>query len=525
MRIRIPDVISLETDGGTYSGTDRRLVSADACVTCELTGDALRVNLTGGDTPLRFVKLTWNFTPSEMRTEPVRVLSDCWERSYGDLAWGSVQPYKLMPWAFAVSNGTDSARDVSTRYTECWGVSVRPKAFCAWQYERRGVTLTLDIRCGGAGVRLMGRELAVCEVKTGEYRCMSAYMALKRFYAGLCSDALTLEKPVYGSNNWYYAYGKSSRAQILRDAELISRLCAGNQNRPYMVIDAGWSEHWGSAPWDAGNREFGDMRALAQEIAARGAIPGIWVRYLSDEDGALKDIPDAWRQKRDRRYLDPSHPEVLSEVKRITRLLTQEWGYKLIKHDFSCHDMFGDWGFRRPSWLAEYKESFFDETRTSAEIAVELYKTVYESAAPGTVILACNAPGFLTAGLCHINRAGDDTSGKSWERTRRMGVNSAAFRFMYDGAFYKADHDCVGVTGQIPWEKNRKWLELVSKTGTPLFVSVDPDVPTDAQLSELSEALRHAQTQTDSAVPLDWMDTCCPERWLINGEETEYDWR
>ena len=56
----------------------------------------------------------------------------------------------------------------------------------------------------------------------------------------MCDDPLLPEKPVYGGNNWYYAYGKSSRSEILGDCRYIASLCAGNENPPHMIIDDGW---------------------------------------------------------------------------------------------------------------------------------------------------------------------------------------------------------------------------------------------------------------------------------------------
>ena len=56
-----------------------------------------------------------------------------------------------------------------------------------------------------------------------------------------------------------------------------------------------------------------------------------------------------------------------------------------------------------------------------------------------------------------------------------MGVNTLAFRGAQHRAFYTADADCVGVTNAIPWALNREWLDLVSRSGTMLFVSLAPD--------------------------------------------------
>lgn len=138
--------------------------------------------------------------------------------------------------------------------------------------------------------------------------------------------------------------------------------------------------------------------------------------------------------------------------------------------------------------------------------------------------MGCNCIGHLGAGFLHINRTGDDTSGKVWERTRQRGVNTLAFRLIQHNSFFAADADCVGITEDIPWEKNREWLRLLSKSGTPLFVSVKPGSLNRNQESELMQAFARASQQADVAVPEDWMDTTCPVQWKINGNMERFEW-
>jgi alpha-galactosidase len=126
--------------------------------------------------------------------------------------------------------------------------------------------------------------------------------------------------------------------------------------------------------------------------------------------------------------------------------------------------------------------------------------------------------------LFEIQRTGDDTSGKAWERTRYMGINTLAYRMSQHGAFYSHDADCVGITRQVPWEMNRQWLKLLAGSGTPLFVSVDPDIVTKEQEAEIREAFALASQPLPPAEPLDWMETTCPSRWLLNGREASFAW-
>ena len=525
MKLRQPDYIGVYAEGMEEVFDGRESVSlGDAEVQLRLAGDCLRVSARAEKTALRYIRLRWRFTPSERRNEPVRVLGDEWERGYGAMEWRGIVPERCMPWTVVVSKGSDACPDTAGRFTECFGVRTRPAALCFWQYDQQGVTLWLDVRNGGGGVQLDGRELAVCDVVFAEYRNDTAFRAAHAFYASLCGDRLTPDHKVYGSNNWYYAYGKSSHDEILSDAKLVSDLCAGLENRPYMVIDDGWQPNPTNGPWDRGNERFPDMKALAEGMRALGVRPGIWIRYLADERRDTAGVLPEYRLQRNEDYFDPSHPAVLEKVKEDTRRIVEDWGFELIKHDFSTYDIFGDWGFKRPKTLTDDGWHFHDRAKTSAEIVTDFYRAIREAAGEKTVILGCNVIGHLAAGLAHLNRTGDDTSGREWERTRKMGVNTLAFRMLHDKTFFAADADCVGVTEAIDWKMNREWLRALAASGTPLFVSCKPGVPDEAALRDLREAFARASLQADELEPVDWMETTCPGLWRLNGELVSFHW-
>src|ERR1035437_4327167 len=106
-----------------------------------------------------------------------------------------------------------------------------------------------------------------------------------------------------------------------------------------------------------------------------------------------------------------------------------------------------------------------DSSKTNAEIILTMYQAIREATGE-TYIIGCNTISHLSAGMFELNRVGDDTSGNEWERTRKMGVNTLAFRGVQHGTFYAADCDCVGLTTKVPWAKNKQWMELVAKSGT-----------------------------------------------------------
>ncbi len=524
MELRMPDYVCLYHDGKEeFSGAAIQpcIAAQDGAVYLELTKEALTVSATVYRGGARFVQLRWN---APMRRD-VRVLGDAWERGYGDLQWQTICPERTMPWYMAASNGSDTCRDYTARLTECFGVQVQPGSMCFWQYDTQGVTLWLDIRNGASGCHLNGRRLACATVLFAEYPGVSAYAALCDFCHRMCPAPALPPHRVYGSNNWYYAYGKSSQEEILADTDLLASLCEGLEERPYMVIDDGWQPNLTDAPWDRGNERFPDMRALADAMRARGVRPGIWIRYLIDgrKGERILPLPKEWHLAHSPAILDPSRPEVLHYVAELTDMLTAQWGYELIKHDFTCIDLFGRPGYRMGITAAEGDWHFHDTSRTTAEILLDLYRTI-QAHAHGAVVIGCNCIGHLCAGIHQLYRTGDDTSGHQWSRTVKMGVNTLAFRNCQNGVFYMSDADCVGITGEIAWEQNREWLAALAHSGSPLFVSCKPGVLPDSALAELRAAFSVASRQADVLVPLDWMETTTPEDYLLNGEARTFHW-
>ena len=525
MKLRYPDHFSVFCESRAFETSERTAafddVKSDICTTNAKT---LCISLAAKETAVKYLKVRWNFTEKEKRTDVIKVYGDVWERSYGDIEWRGIVPDRYMPWVCAVSNGSDREINTSGRFTECFGVKTCPAAMCFWQYDANGITLWLDVRCGGEGVILNGRTIDVCEIVFDEYRDTSAFSALKKYYSLLCDAPLKTDHKIYGNNDWYYAYGQISHSAVIRDTELLADLCRENAEKPYMVIDAGWEKNHLSAPWgEFREGKFYDMQELASEIAAKGVRPGIWIRPLRDSRYTVFPEGAPQRCAKDGKNLDPSHPDTLAYIKNTVSMLCG-WGYKLIKHDFSTFDAIGYWGFERKAELADDGWHFYDRSKTTAEIFVGLNKAIYEATKGKAVILGCNVIGHLAAGMLHINRTGDDTSGKEWEKVRKYGINTLAFRMLHHRAFYESDVDCIGITGLIDWRLNRQWLDAVAHSGAPMFVSPDPDVINETEKADLRISYKVNSIQEDELIPLDWMENVCPEKWLLNGKPITYDW-
>jgi alpha-galactosidase len=512
---RQPDTVMVQTETGdrplSASGAGR-WSDAGLLVTTTERQSALRVGLTAPAAAVKRIHLRWRGRVADS----VRVLGDAWERGYGDLEWRGVVPDRVMPWYVASHDGT---------LTHAYGVRTGARAFSFWQLDAQGISLWLDVRSGAAGVQLRDRVLDVCDVvcragRPGE----SAFAAVNAFCRQMCASPRLPAQPVYGSNDWYWAYGKNSADTVLTDARHIVDLSPAGGNRPFAVIDDGWQpvrgqDKAGLGAWDRGNEKFPDMPGLAGEIRRAGARPGIWIRPLQ----AAADAPASWRLARDRQMLDPTVPEVLKKVgDDIARL--REWGFELVKHDYTTFDLFGRWGFQMGTALTRDGWTFASgPAHTTAEVIDELYRRI-RVAAGDMLVIGCNTVSHLSAGHFEICRTGDDTSGTEWGRTRKMGVNTLAFRGPQHGAFYVADADCVGVTNAVPWAFNRQWLDLLSRSGTMLFVSMAPDALGPDQRRDLKDALARAAGPQPLGEPLDWVKAVYPTRWRLMGREVVYDW-
>src|SRR6185312_15295013 len=157
-------------------------------------------------------------------------------------------------------------------HTNTYGVHTGTNAFCFWQIDRHGISLCADVRSGALGVQLGERTLDVCDIvcragREGE----SAFAAVHSFCRQMCPNPRLPSQPVYGSNDWYWAYGKNSADSVRVDARHIVELSPAGKNRPFVVIDDGWQpgrgkDEAGVGTWDRGNEKFPDLPGLTADI-------------------------------------------------------------------------------------------------------------------------------------------------------------------------------------------------------------------------------------------------------------------
>jgi alpha-galactosidase len=217
------DVQRLESlRGGLWAGEGVSLRST-------IFSDRHRLTLESpGIEPTR-IALRWQAGINGVR----RYLSDHWERSYGDAEWRPEIPNRPLPWYFLAYDG---------RRTHGYGVATRPRAFCFWTADRTGISLWLDVRNGGSGLQLGDRELELCEIVCREGdEDENPFEAHRAFCRQMCPYPRLPAQPVYGVNDWYQTYGESKVDQILEASRIIAELAPNVENRPFSVVDAGWS--------------------------------------------------------------------------------------------------------------------------------------------------------------------------------------------------------------------------------------------------------------------------------------------
>ncbi|MCU1320594.1 MAG: Alpha-galactosidase-like protein [Acidobacteriaceae bacterium] len=483
--------------------TGERFQAPGINVLTHSSADALGIQIEAPTAPLLRVHLRW-----QVRTSLSSLyLGDAWERSYGELAWRSFVPERVLPWYFAAHEHN---------LTHAYGVRTATSALCFWQIDPEGVSLWLDLSNGGSGVLLGPRTLNAATILTragqpGE----TPTAAITAFCRKLCSAPRLPAQPVYGTNDWYYTYGHNSADNILRDTDLVASLAPSAGALPFSVIDDGWRN----------NPAFPDMAALASQIRKRNVRPGIWIRPLEATQATPANLllPAArFGTTQEANAYDPTIPEALQlTLAKFTQVV--DWKYDLIKHDFSTYELLGQWGSgmgatpTRPGW------HLYDRTRTNAEVILNLYKAI-RATAGDTLLLGCNTIGHLSAGLFELQRTGDDTSGRDWERTRRMGVNTLAFRLPQHRTFFDLDADCVGITRDIPWNLNAQWLDLLARSGTGLFLSPAPDAIGPEQKAAIQTAFAIAAARPSSVDPNDSLTQTTPEAWSFGSVRKKYNW-
>jgi len=67
-------------------------------------------------------------------------------------------------------------------------------------------------------------------------------------------------------------------------------------------------------------------------------------------------------------------------------------------------------------------------------------------------------------------------------------------------------------------------MELVDKSGTPLFISAQPEATGAEQKAFIKECFTLASQDLPVGEPLDWLENAFPTKWKLNGETVTFNW-
>jgi len=472
-----------------------------------------------GKEPVKYLKMRWHGDFSAIEA----VLGDEWGRisaTYAPVEWRSVMPYRPLPW-FCIARAGEK--------TVCYGVKTGCDCFAFFQLDCHGITLFMNLMSGAIGTDVK-ESFTACEVT--ETACgdnESVYATVRRFMSMLCEKPVLPKTPIFGVNDWYWAYGNISRETVLREADYLMEMTDGVTHRPSLVIDDGWQinrttrpHYYIGGPFKYCNERFGDMQEVAERISEKGARPGIWFRPLL----TLGTMPDEakLREYGNGMVMDPSHPYTLERIQEDSARL-RSWGYEIIKHDFSGNDAMGEDFFRASTHntsLVTDGKRFYDNTKTTATILKKLYEAVQTGAGDADVI-GCSVIGHLCAGIHSVMRVGDDTSGRSIEWTIRNGVHSF-MRLPMNDTFFRIDPDCAAFTDMVDAETNLKFMELCAITGATTLASVTPYSLSDAQLKRINEIYRLAD-RNENHYGIAHYERCAVPEVFTNGiDERKFNW-
>lgn len=518
--MQMPDAVSIRSGDVSFilrSPDKQTWLFKDVIVKLRNTKDSVLVLVQSPTLSLQEVRLIWNIPAVKNAV----VLGDAWERTYGDVSWQSINAIspagkqaKKLPW-YCVEHNENN--------TICFGVKTGCSAICYWYVADDKLQLNLDTKSGGGGVQLGTRMLNAAEIVTTKNEDdENVFATVRRFCKQMCDKPRNVAKPVYGINDWYFAYGNNSANLILQHTALLAPLVTNASNKPFSVIDMGWAV---GTDYSTPNEKFGNMQQLADKIKQLGMRPGIWTRPLWATGNESKKLLAPRFQndnKEDGETLDPTIEENIQHIKNMIRLYKQ-WGFDMVKHDYTTFDIFSRWGFEMNDALAQPGWHFNDTSKTNAEIILYLYRSI-RNAAGGMYLIGCNTISHLSAGIFELNRIGDDTSGKEWERTRKMGVNTMGFRMAQHKIFYEVDGDCVGLTTAVPWNKNKQWMQLLAQSSAPLFISAQPDAVGEEQKQFIKQCFDKASKPQPVGEPLDWLTNPFPSKWKLDDKVVEFDW-
>jgi len=330
--------------------------------------------------------------------------------------------------------------------------------------------------------------------------------------AGLANGVAPYKQdvPIFWDTWYSHHYENISEEVILRNLNIVAEQLA-----PYGLntfeLDAGWERSRGD--WYNNGRFPKGLKYIADGIRGKGLRPAIWFApFIATKDTPVyKEHPDWFLEldtfgksliPSDTRALDISNPEAQKWIGEVVRRITREWGFGMLKVDFTYYSLAG--------------KNYYQRGRTRAEMFREAFRLIREAAGPDVYILAVGVPVGYHAGVVDAMRTGLDNAPRwgteSGYATQGMlpSYRDMARRYFLNGRVWINDPDVI-YTGlestskrwNQPAQPRNELLAWISAVGLSGQLVEFADAPDSLDTEKLNLIRSILPVYKRSARPLD----------------------
>jgi alpha-galactosidase len=321
--------------------------------------------------------------------------------------------------------------------------------------------------------------------------------------------------------SWYFFYNKVTEQDVLANLETLR---TGPYKVDYVQIDDGFQSATGD--WLIPNEKFPrGMQPVAEEIAAAGFRPGLWLAPFTVNTGSrlFKEHPEWMLHDAEGNIivrdiwlgpcagLDCTHPGAEEWLRHLIRTTVHEWGYTFLKLDALFCATYEGARHHRPN------------TTTAMNLRRGL-EIIREAAGNETFILGCSCPFGPAVGLVDAMRVGPDVDAvwfkDQYQPSAKHALRMSLQRNWMHRRFWLNDPDCLTVRDQdSEVSPGTLTLDEAQFLATGIALSGGLTVLSD-DLTALSPArraiaLRVLQPTGRAAWPLDLVERETPTLWSL----------
>ncbi len=271
----------------------------------------------------------------------------------------------------------------------------------------------------------------------------------------------------HGWNSWCNPLGKDPGAYVhdITEKVILDNLAvAVKYLKPfglhYWQLDDGWTAQRVMTVDEVEEGRFPHgLKAVADKIHAEGLRAGIWINPFNigpqsrvfkehEKDGWFPPPDPSFPLHSHLRSIDISHPGVQEYLRHFIRKVTKEWGFDILKVDFTYFVM-------APS-------KFHNPRMTAAEVMRLGYHLIKQEAGPDVFVVGIGGPIGLHYGDADGERISLDTL-PQWGEAHELGVTkngivvsyrTFARRYFYHNRVWLHHLDCLCFRPPLQWNES-----------------------------------------------------------------------